>query len=98
MAQATNKNTRGAQYNAIMEHDDFGPDEWTVLAFAFEDETGPERFHFRLLLAEMRPVFYLFNCHGNIADVIAPKEDWNAGRIREIAESVGGHKTTPDLR
>lgn len=98
MAKKSSKATRGDQYAAIMERDGFVPDEWHVLSFVFESESGPERFHYGLLLAEPAPGYYLFDCFDKTANVIVPHDDGNATLIQQLAESCGGEKTTPNLR
>ena len=98
MAKKTTKTTRDERYRAIMEKDGFAPDEWRVLSFVFEKENGPERFHFRLLLTVPGPGYYLFDCFDKTANVIVPNDDDNAAWIQQLAEQVGGHKTTPNLR
>ena len=69
-----------------------------MLSFVFEKENGPERFHFRLLLTVPGPGYYLFDCFDKTANVIVPNDDDNAVWIQQLAEQVGGHKTTPNLR
>lgn len=98
MAKKTGKTTRADRYAAIMERDGFVPDEWYVLSFVFESESGPERFHYGLLLVEPAPGYYLFDCFDKTANVIVPHDDGNAALIQQLAEQVGGKKTTPNLR
>lgn len=98
MAKKTGKTTRGDQYAAIMEKEGHARNEWRVLSFVFEQESGPERFHFRLLMAVPGTGYYLFDCFDKTANVIVPDDDQNAAWIQELAEQVGGQKTTPNLR
>lgn len=98
MAKKTTKTTRGDHYREIMKRDGFAPDEWHVLSFVFESESGPERFHYGLLLASPGPGYYLFDCFDKTANVVVPNDDENDAWIKELAEQVGGQKTTPNLR
>ena len=95
MAKRTTTN-KADQYKIIMEKD--GIREYKVLAFAFLSDTGPEYFHYELMLADPRPDYYLFDIMGEIAQVVAPKDDENDRVIIQLAESCGGKKTTPNLR
>lgn len=90
------KNTKGDEYRAIMEK--AGIREYKVLAFAFLSDTGPEYFHYELMLADPRPDYYLFDIMGEIAQVVAPKDAKNDAIIIQLAESCGGKKITPNLR
>ena len=94
---ATNKKlTKADEYRAVMEKD--GIREYKVLAFAFLSDTGPEYFHYELMLADPRPDYYLFDIMGEIAQIVVPKDDENDAIIVQLAESCGGKKTTPNLR
>ena len=99
MAKKTSKTDRGDQYAAIMAKDGYGPDEWRVLAFVFLSDMGPQYFHYELMMADPRPVYYLFDCFGETAQVIVPNDDPENERMCiQLAESCGGKKTTPNLR
>lgn len=94
---ATNKKlTKADEYRAVMEKE--GVREYKVLAFAFLSDTGPEYFHYKLMLADPRPDYYLFDIMGEIAQVVAPKDDENDRVIIQLAERCGGKKITPNLR
>lgn len=93
---AKSKTTREEQYRAIMEKE--GIEECKVFAFAFLSDTGPEYFHYELMLADPRPDYYLFDIMGEIAQVVAPKDAENDAIIVQLAESCGGKKITPNLR
>lgn len=75
-----------------------GVREYKVLAFRFLSDYGPEYFHYELMLADPRPVYYLFDIMGEIAQVVAPKDAGNDAIIIQLAESCGGKKITPNLR
>lgn len=90
------KVTREQQYRDILAANGIMFEDCTVLAFVFEKLSGPEHFHFDLM--EQKPAYFLFDCWGNNANIIIPKDGNNAARIIEIAKLNGGHKTTPDLR
>ena len=91
-----NKLTKGDEYRAVMEKD--GIREYKVLAFAFLSDTGPEYFHYELMLADPRPDYYLFDIMGEIAQIVVPKDAENDAIIIQLAEYCGGKKTTPNLR
>ena len=95
MAKRTTTN-KADQYKIIMEKD--GIREYKVLAFAFLSDTGPEYFHYELMLADPRPDYYLFDIMGEIAQVVAPKDAENDAIIVQLAEYCGGKKITPNLR
>jgi len=91
------KSTKGDEYRAIMEKD--GIREYKVLAFVFLSDMGPQYFHYELMMADPRPVYYLFDCFGETAQVIVPNnEPENERMCIQLAESCGGSKTTPNLR
>ena len=99
MAKKTSKTDRGDQYAAIMAKDGYGPDEWRVLAFVFLSDMGPQYFHYELMMADPRPVYYLFDCFGETAQLIVPNDDTENDRICiRLAELCGGKKTSPNLR
>ena len=95
MAKKTSKTTRDEQYRAILEKE--GIREYKVLAFVFEAESGPEYFHYQLMYP-LRPVYHLFDCSGNVAYIVVPKDPENEEMAIQLAESCGGEKTTPNLR
>lgn len=90
------KSTKGDEYRAIMEKD--GIREYKVLAFVFLSDMGPQYFHYELMMADPRPVYYLFDCFGETAQVIIPNDPENERMCIQLAESCGGSKTTPNLR
>lgn len=95
MAKRTTTN-KADQYKAIMEKE--GIREYKVLAFAFLSDTGPEYLHYEIMLADPQPDYYLFDIMGEIAQVVAPKDDENDRVIIQLAERCGGKKITPNLR
>lgn len=95
MAKRT-KTNKAEEYRAIMEKE--GITEYKVLAFAFLSDTGPEYLHYEIMLADPRPDYYLFDIMGEIAQVVAPKDDENDHVIIQLAERCGGKKITPNLR
>lgn len=97
MAKKAAKLTREQVYREILERAGIRFEDCNVLAFAFKQERRPELFHFGLMLHEPRPVYYLFDCWDNYANVIIPKDENNAAVIIAIAEKGGGEKTTPNL-
>lgn len=90
------KSTKGDEYRAVMEKD--GIREYKVLAFVFLSDMGPQYFHYELMMADPRPVYYLFDCFGETAQVIVPNDPENERMCIQLAESCGGSKTTPNLR
>lgn len=50
------------------------------------------------MLADPRPVYYLFDIMGEIAQVVVPMDEDNDRLIVRLAESCAGKKTTPILR
>lgn len=93
---ARNSTNREQQYRAIMDKE--GVREYKVLAFRFLSDYGPEYFHYELMLADPRPVYYLFDIMGEIAQVVVPPDEDNDSLIVQLAESCAGKKTTPILR
>lgn len=86
------------QYRDIMNGAGISPDKWRVVSFAFEKAGDAERFHYRIMAAGFMMFYYMFDCSGNIANVIIPNEDEQARRIQEYALALGGRKTTLDLQ
>lgn len=97
MAKKSSKATRGDQYRSILESYGKRLEDCKVLAFAFETESGPEIFHYELM-HPLRPVYHLFDCSGNVAYIVVPKDPENEEMAVQLAESCGGSKTTPNLR
>lgn len=97
MAKKTGKTTRGDQYREILASYGKRLEDCKVLAFAFETESGPVIFHYELMYP-LRPVYHLFDCSGNVAYIVVPKDPENERMCIQLAESCGGEKTTPNLR
>ena len=97
MAKKTSKSTREQMYREIIEKEGRKWDDCKVLAFAFDGPTGPEIFHYELMYP-LRPVYHLFDCFGNIAQIVVPNDPENEEMAVQLAESCGGEKTTPNLR
>lgn len=93
----TKKTARKDQYRAIMDKSLIRFEDCRVLAFTFERPLGPETFHLHLMLADPRPKYHLFDLFEQIAQIVIPNYESAAARIQELAEQVGGHKTTPIL-
>ena len=75
-----------------------GVQDYKVLAFVFRSDSGPEFFHYEIMMADPRPVYYLFDIMGEIAQIVVPNDEYNAALIQHLAEQSGGKKTTPNLR
>lgn len=84
-------------YREIIEKEGRKWDDCKVLAFAFERPLGPETFHLHLMNEDPRPEYHLFDCWEKTAQIIIPKDEPTAARVQELAEQVGGKKTTPNL-
>ena len=97
MAKKSNRATRKDQYRAILAKAGIRFEDCRVLAFVFERPLGPETFHLHLMNAHQRPDYHLFDCYENMANVIIPADEQIAARVQELAEQVGGKKTTPNL-
>lgn len=97
MAEKSSKATRGDQYREILASYGKRMDDCKVLAFAFDGPGGPEIFHYELM-HPLRPVYHLFDCSGNVAYIVVPKDPENERMCIQLAESCGGSKTTPNLR
>lgn len=92
------KETRAEQYRRILACYEKRLEDCRVLAFEFVRETGPEVFHYEIM-SPRRPVYYLFDYIGKVAQIVVPKYDKeNEDFCIEIAASCGGIKITPDLR
>lgn len=98
MAKKTGKTTREQMYREIIEKEGRKWDDCKVLSFAFDGPGGPEIFHYELMMADPRPVYYLFDCFGETAQVIVPNDPENERMCIQLAESCGGSKTTPNMR
>lgn len=90
--------TREQEYREILTKDGIRFEDCRVLAFVFERERQTEIFHYDLMLREPRPAYHLYDCFGVNANVIVPDDANNAANIIAMAEKIGGHKTTPNLR
>lgn len=97
MAKKSSKATRGEQYREIIEKECREWKDCKVLAFLFSNERGPERFHYKLMF-EPRAKYYLFDCFGNVAQIVVPKDNENERICIQLAESCEGEKTIPNLR
>lgn len=97
MAKKSTKQTREQEYRDILAKDGIRYEDCRVLAFTFERPLGPETFHLHLMNADPRPEYHLFDCWEKTAQIIIPNDESTAARIQELAEQVGGHKTTPNL-
>lgn len=95
---AKNSAGREQQYRAILAKEGKRFEDCRVVAFTFKDQSGPELFHYRLLMADPRPEYVLFDCFGTMAQVIVADDERTVKRIQELAGQVGGEKTTPNLR
>lgn len=96
MTKKSTKPTRAEQYRQILAEYGKRLEDCKVLAFAFDTEHGPEIFHYELMFP-LRPVYHLFDCFGNIAQIVVPKDPENEDMAVKLAESCGGEKTTPNL-
>lgn len=97
MAKKSSKATRGDQYREILASYGKRLEDCKVLAFVFDGPGGPEIFHYELMYP-LRPVYHLFDCFGNIAQIVVPNDTENEEMAVQLAESCGGEKTTPNLR
>ena len=95
---ATVKLTRDQQYREIVYKAGKRWEDCKVLGFVFKAENGPERFHYQLLLEDPRPAYYLFDCFGTMANVVVADDPGTIQLIQDLAERVGGNRTTPNLR
>lgn len=85
------------QYRAILERDGIRYEDCKVLAFSFETDGGPGIFHYKLM-HPLSPVYYIFDCMDNIAQVVIPKKQTIEQKIISLAENVGGKRTSPVLK
>ncbi len=97
MAKRNAKSTRKQTYREILDRDGIRFEDCRVLAFTFERPLGPETFHLHLMNADPRPEYHLFDCLEKMAQIIIPNDEPTAARVQELAEQVGGKKTTPNL-
>lgn len=97
MAKKSTKTTRKDQYREILAKAGIRFEDCRVLAFTFERPLGPETFHLHLMNADPRPEYHLFDCWEKTAQIIIPNDEPTAARVQELAEQVGGKKTTPNL-
>ena len=97
MANKSSKATREQTYREIIEKEGRKWDDCKVLAFTFDGPGDPEIFHYQLMYP-LRPVYHLFDCSGNVAYIVVPKDPENERMCIQLAESCGGEKTTPNLR
>ena len=97
MAKRDSRKARKEQYRAILNAIGVDFDRCDVLAFVFERPLGPQSFHFYLMETLSRPEYHLFDCLGNMAQIVISKDEKIAARIRALAKEVGGTETTPNL-
>ncbi len=97
MANKSSKASRRDQYREILASHGKRLEDCKVLAFAFDGPGGPQIFHYELM-HPLRPVYHLFDCFGNIAQIVVPNDPENEEMAVQLAESCGGEKTTPNLR
>ena len=84
------KKTLESQYREILSGYGKRLEDCKVFAFRFEDPSGPERFHFRLM---GRVAYHLFDCIGTLAIIITEEEQ----NMTEIAASLGGIKQNSNV-
>lgn len=84
------KKTLESQYREIFSGCGKRLEDCKVFAFRFDDPSGPERFHFRLM---GRVAYHLFDCVGTLAIVITEDEQ----NMTEIAASIGGIKQNANV-
>lgn len=84
------KKTLESQYREILSGCGKRLEDCKVFAFRFDDPSGPERFHFRLM---GRVAYHLFDCVGTLAIVITEDEQ----NMTEIAASIGGIKQNANV-
>lgn len=97
MARKSEKKTsREQQYRDVLNSYGKRFEDCKVLAFEFDGPGGPEIFHYELM-HPLRPVYHLFDCCGNVAYVVIPKDAENEQMCVQLAESCGGEKITPNL-
>ena len=94
---ASKKTTRESRYREILMSDGISFNDCRVLAFVFERPLDAETFHLRLMNADQRPEYHIFDYLGSMAHVVAPNDEQTLVRIQGIAEQMGGKKTTPNL-
>lgn len=95
---ARKADTRESKYREIVEGLGVRYEDCRVLAFRFERETGPESFHYSLMLAGNRPEYLSFNKEGQTANVIVRNDAEIVEAVTKIASGDGGVPTMPNLR
>lgn len=95
MAKKAGKLPRGERYREIMAKE--GITDYKILSFIFDSELRPQTFHLCLMMAEPRPEYYLFDCFGNVGQLIVPNDEKLCEQITGIAKKWGGKKATPNL-
>ena len=95
MAKKAGKLPRGERYREIMAKE--GITDYKILSFIFDSELRPQTFHLCLMMAEPRPTYYLFDCFGNIGQLVVPNDEKLCEQITGIAKKWGGKKATPNL-
>lgn len=88
--------SRAQQYRAILAEKDIRLEDCKVLAFAFE-QGKPSAFHFRLMFAQHRLRYYLFDSGERTAYVVCSKDENVLQEVRDIAAVLGGKEIQPDL-
>lgn len=96
MAKKTAKSTREQVYREILERAGIRFEDCTVLGFAFEYQMQTELFHYGLMAEKTD--YFVFDCWGKYANVVAPKDEQDAAIIIAVAAKNGGKKITPILR
>ena len=94
---AKKKSPRVEQYRDIVMMYGVKLEQCVVLAYGFPQTNGPIQFHWRLLMADPCPKYYLFDSFDNVAQIVIPKDKAIADAINEIATSCGGIKRAPAL-
>lgn len=98
VGMATKKVSKAEQYREIMAASGRRLEDCKVLAFEFEKETGPEIFHFDLMDLD-RPIYYLFDYFGRMAQIVVPRRDTeNERKCIAKAEAAGGRTVFPVLQ
>ena len=81
-------------YREIIEKEGRKWDDCKVLAFAFDGPGGPEIFHYELMYP-LRPVYHLFDCSGNVAYVVVPKDPGKRRNGRTVGRILRRFKDNP---
>lgn len=85
------KKTRSEVYAEVVAGYGYKMEDCKVLHYIFDKSTGPEKFHYAVMLAQPKIPYILFDCEGVEARIIIKNVPAVEAQIIAIVERLGGN-------